>query len=175
MSNATREEKKKKVIAALNRSKSMELQAIHQYMYQHYQLDDMDFGELAANMKLIAIDEMRHAEAMAERIKELGGDPTMELAGPVVKGQGIEEIYAFNVEQEDEAMEVYNGLLQTCLDNGDSTSAKLYEFIIEHEQEHYNYFDNIREHIETLGAAYLSRIAGTPADTGPGKGFSYKG
>jgi bacterioferritin len=62
----------------------MELQAIHQYMNQHYSLDDMDYGDLAVKVKLIAIDEMRHAEMFAERIKELGGEPTAEPAEKVV-------------------------------------------------------------------------------------------
>ena len=64
-----RESRKAKVIEVLNKARAMELFAIHQYMNQHYNLDDMDYGELAANMKLIAIDEMRHAENFAERIK----------------------------------------------------------------------------------------------------------
>ena len=55
----------------MNKARAMELQAISQYMNQHYNLDDMDYGELAKNIKLIAIDEMRHAE----RIKELEGEP----------------------------------------------------------------------------------------------------
>lgn len=169
----SREEKKKKVIDVLNRAKSMELQAIHQYMHQHYILDDKDYGELAANVKLISIDEMRHAEAMAERIMELGGEPTSELAGPVVKGQKVEEIFPFNAEQEEEAIDAYSQFLKVCTDNGDSITAKLFEMIIDHEQEHYNYFDSIDDHIKTLGSSYLSRIAGTPADTGPAKGFSF--
>ena len=87
MAKLSREERKKKVIEVLNKARAMELQAIHQYMNQHYNLDDMDYGELAAKVKLIAIDEMRHAEMFAERIKELGGEPTTELAGKVAKGQ----------------------------------------------------------------------------------------
>lgn len=63
--------------------------------------------------------------------------------------------------------------LNVCRENGDSITAKLFEMIIEHEQEHYNYFDSIDDHIKTLGATYLSRIAGTPASTGPAKGFAF--
>jgi len=173
MSKQERKQKKINVIEVLNKAKSLELQAIHQYMYQHYNLDDKDYGELAAKMKLISIDEMRHAEAFAERIKELGGDPTMVAAGPVTKGQDVEQIYAFDSEQEDETIDIYNGFLKVCLDNGDSTSAKLFEDIINHEQIHFNYFDNILDHLRDLGAAYLSQIAGTPSDTGPKKGFAY--
>lgn len=44
-----RETRKANVVEALNKARSMELHAIHQYMNQHYNLDDMDYGELAAN------------------------------------------------------------------------------------------------------------------------------
>lgn len=173
MTKQERAEKKKNVIEVLNKAKSMELQAIHQYMYQHYLLDDKDYGELAAKMKLIAIDEMRHAEAFAERVLELGGDPNMKLAGPVTKGQDVNEIFSFDADREDEAMDEYNKFHKICLENDDSTSAKLFEMIIEHEQTHFNYFDGILEHLEDLGPAYLSQIAGTSSDTGPKKGFAY--
>ncbi len=169
---ADREARKANVVAALNKARSMELHAIHQYMNQHYNLDNMDYGELAANMKLIAIDEMRHCEMFAERIKELGGEPTTELAGKVVKGQDVKAIYTSDVESEDDTIFEYNDLRKVCVDNGDILTAKLFETIIEEEQAHMNYFDNISGHIETLGDTFLSKIAGTPSSTGgTTKGF----
>jgi bacterioferritin len=168
----TREAKKKNVVEVLNRARSMELKAIHQYMNQHYNLDDMDYGDLAAKMKLIAIDEMRHAEMFAERIKELGGEPTADSAGKIDKAQKVDVIFPFDAELEDDAIDAYNQFLLICRENGDSTSMKLFETIIDEEQIHYNYFDNVADHIKKLGPAYLSQIAGTPADTGgPSKGF----
>lgn len=86
---ANKKTRKEKVIEVLNKARSMELFAIHQYMNQHYNLSDKDYGELAANMKLIAIDEMRHAEDFAERIKELGGEPTAQKDGSVKGGQAV--------------------------------------------------------------------------------------
>jgi bacterioferritin len=62
-------------------------------MNQHYGLDGMDYGELARDMKLIAIDEMRHAEHFAERIKALDGEPTTDLAAKVVKAQDVRAIF----------------------------------------------------------------------------------
>ncbi|HQO03461.1 MAG TPA: bacterioferritin [Spirochaetota bacterium] len=169
---SSREERKQKVIEALNKARAMELQAIHQYMNQHYNLADIDYGELAANIKLIAIDEMRHAEMFAERIKELGGEPTTDPADKVTKGQPVETIYPFDAKLEDDTIDIYNQFLLVCRENGDSTTMKVFETIIDEEQEHFNYFDNVREHIEKLGASYLARIAGTPADSGPpSKGF----
>ena len=172
MAKDTKQAAKQKVIEVLNKARSMELQAIHQYMNQHYNLADMDYGTLAANLKLIGIDEMRHAEMFAERIKELGGEPTTESAGKVEKGQKVEIIFPFDAGLEDDTMDVYNTFAQVCRESGDSISMKLFETIIDEEQIHYNYFDNVGEHIRTLGSAYLSQIAGTPADTGgPAKGF----
>jgi bacterioferritin len=168
----SREQRKKKVVEVLNKARSMELHAIHQYMNQHYNLDDMDYGELAAKIKLIAIDEMRHAEMFAERIKELGGEPTTEPAAKVEKGQKLEAVFPFDAGLEDDTMDVYNRFILVCRENGDSTSMKLFETIVDEEQTHYNYFDNVNEHIQKLGPAYLAQIAGTPADTGaPSKGF----
>ncbi len=175
MSQGSREERKNRVIEALNRARAMELHAIYQYMNQHYSLDDMDFGEFAANIKLIAIDEMRHAEMFAERIKELGGEPVTEPADRVTKGQEVKEVFPFDAKLEDDTVDVYNQFLKTCADNGDSISMKLFETIIEEEQEHFNYFDNVNNHITSLGASYLAKVAGTPSETGPAsKGFVTK-
>ena len=163
---------KQKVVDVLNQARAMELHAIHQYMNQHYSLDDMDYGELAANVKLIAIDEMRHAEMFAERIKELGGEPTTEKSAKVEREQPVEVIFPFDSGLEDDTVITYNQFLQVCRDNGDSISAKLFETITDEEQLHFNYFDNVTDHVKNLGASYLARIAGTPADTGgPARGF----
>jgi bacterioferritin len=55
---------------------------------------------------------------------------------------------------------------------GDNISAKLFDAIIDEEQEHMNHFDNVAGHIEQLGDTYLSKIAGTSASTGgTTKGF----
>ena len=166
MSEKTRQERRNNVIGVLNKARAMELQAIYQYMNQHYNLDDMDFGEFAAKIKLIAIDEMRHAEMFAERIKELGGEPVTEPAGKVKKGQEVEDIFPFDAREEDTAITAYNQFLSVCQENSDSISVKLFETIIDDEQLHFNYFDNIKSHIEKLGNAYLARIAGTPSSSG---------
>ncbi|WP_461210245.1 bacterioferritin [Desulfocurvus sp. DL9XJH121] len=171
-----KEQRRQKVIEVLNQARAMELQAITQYMNQHYALDDMDYGELARDMKLIAIDEMRHAEQFAERIKELGGEPTTDPAGGVVKGQAVEVIFTFDSGLEDDTIDAYNQFLQTCRDMGDNVSVKLFEAIIDEEQAHFNHFDNTSGHIQNLGATYLSKIAGTSASTGGStKGFVLQG
>ncbi|MGD8942749.1 MAG: ferritin-like domain-containing protein, partial [Desulfobacterales bacterium] len=143
MGKSSREKRTQKVIDVLNKARAMELQAIHQYMNQHYNLDDLDYGELAAKLKLIAIDEMRHAETFAERVKELGGEPVTGHDGTVKKGQAVEGVFPFDANLEDHTIEVYNEFLLVCRENGDSISMKIFEEIIDEEQLHYNYFDNV--------------------------------
>jgi bacterioferritin len=154
------------VVEALNKARAMELQAIHQYMNQHYNLDHMDYGDIAAKVKLIAIDEMRHAEMFADRIKELDGEPTTAIAGKVETGPKVEAGFPFDAVLEDDTMAVYNQFLLVCRENGDGISVKLFETIIDEEQIHFNYFDNVNAHIEKLGQVYLAQIAGTPSSTG---------
>ena len=176
MAQASKEQRRKKVIEVLNKARAMELQAIYQYMNQHYGLDDMDYGELAGKMKLIAIDEMRHAEMFAERVKELGGEPVAGHDGKIVRGQKVEKVFTFDAALEDDTIDKYNQFLLVCRDNGDSVSMKIFEDIIEEEQLHYNYFDNIDGHIKQLGDTYLAKIAGTPSSTGLGpSGFAVSG
>lgn len=166
MAQTNRKQKKEKVIEVLNKARAMELYAIIQYMNQHYNLDNSDYGELAANVKLIAIDEMRHAEMFAERIKELGGEPTTEPSGKSEKRQNVQTIFSFDAKLEDDTIDTYNQFLLSCRENGDSTSVKMFETIIDEEQIHFNYFDNVHSHIEELGDTYLAKIAGTPSATG---------
>ena len=176
MEQASKEARRQKVIEVLNKARAMELHAIHQYMNQHYNLDDMDYGELAAKIKLIAIDEMRHAEMFAERVKELGGEPVTEHTEKVSKGQKVQAIFPHDATLEDDTIDIYNQFLLVCRDNGDSVSMKIFEDIIAEEQIHYNYFDNINSHIEKLGDTYLAKIAGTPSSTGLGpSGFVVSG
>ena len=173
MAKKDKMERREKVIDVLNKARAMELLAISQYMNQHYNLDDMDYGELAGKVKLIAIDEMRHAEMFAERIKELGGEPVSEPDGKVSKGQKVDEAFSFDANLEDHTIDTYNQFLLVCRENGDSVSMKLFEEIIDEEQAHYNYFDNVNEHISDLGATYLAKIAGTSSATGlTPKGFA---
>ena len=176
MDKASKQKRREKVITVLNQARAMELQAIHQYMNQHYNLDDMDYGEFAGKLKLIAIDEMRHAETFAERVKELGGEPVTGHDGKIIKGQSANEIFPFDAEEEDNAIDAYNQFALVCRENGDSISMKIFEEIIDEEQIHFNYFDNVHSHIEKLGDTYLAKIAGTSSATGLGpSGFTVTG
>jgi len=167
----SKEMRRSNVINVLNKARSMELHAIHQYMNQHYNLDNLDYGDLAAKVKLIAIDEMRHAEMFAERIEELKDQPTCELISPVIKGQSVDDIYPHDMDLETNTIEEYNRFLQICRDNNDNVSANLFEKIVDEEQIHLNYFENVDDHLKELRDSFLAKIAGTPSESDTPHGF----
>lgn len=166
MVEISRQKQKENAVMVLNNARSHELHAIYQYMNQHYNLENMDYGDWAAKVKLIAVDEMRHAEMFADRIKELGGEPTSDPAAQTQKGQKVEVVFRFDADLEDATIASYNDYARICKENGDHISSKLFEAIMEEEQIHYNYFENVDTHIKNLDGTYLAQIAGTPSATG---------
>ena len=160
-----------KVIDALNTARGMELQAISQYMVQHYTLDEMDYGKLCAYQKLIAIDEMRHAEKFAERVKELGGAPNCEKAGPIEQPQELKQIYPFDIGMESDTIEVYDKFAKLCHECGDATTASIFEDVIREEEIHLGYYQQTANHIDKLGDAFLAKYAATSKHSGPVKSF----
>jgi bacterioferritin len=149
-----------KVIDLLNKARSRELTAITQYMAQHYELEDQDFGKLATKLKEIAIQEMKHAEKLAERILFLKGEPTSKPDAVAKKGQKIQEMLTTDIALEGQAIKIYNEASLTCASEKDQISKELFEELLKDEEDHFNYFENVKDHIDKLGAAYLSTLVG---------------
>ncbi|MBM4351874.1 MAG: bacterioferritin [Deltaproteobacteria bacterium] len=150
----------KKVIDLLNAARSREITAITQYMAQHYELEDQDLGKLASKFKEIAIAEMKHAEKLAERILFLKGEPTSKPDSVAKKGQGIIEMLKTNIGLEGTAMKMYNDASVVCAAEKDQISKEIFEELLKDEEEHFNYFENVKDHIDKLGAAYLATLVG---------------
>lgn len=150
----------KKVIDLLNEARSRELTAISQYMAQHYELEDQDFGKLASKLKEIGIQEMKHAEKLAERILYLKGEPTSKPDGVAKKGQAIADMLATDIALETQAIEMYNNASVICAAEKDQISKEVFEELLKDEEEHLNIFENIKNHVDKMGAAYLATLTG---------------
>jgi bacterioferritin len=150
----------KKVIDLLNQARSRELTAISQYMAQHYELEDQDFGKLASKLKEIAIQEMKHAEKLAERILFLNGEPTSKPDGLPKKGQKIQDMLTVDMGLETQAIKMYNDASVVCAAEKDQISKELFEELLKDEEDHLNIFENIKDHVEKLGQAYLATLTG---------------
>jgi bacterioferritin len=150
----------KKVIDLLNAARSRELSAITQYMAHHYELEDQDFGKLAKKMKEIAIQEMKHAEALAERILFLKGEPTSKPDAVAKKGQSIAEMLKTDIALESAAIKMYNEAAVVCAQEKDQISKQLFEKLLGEEEAHLNDFESIKDHLDKMGNAYLATLAG---------------
>jgi bacterioferritin len=149
---------KEKVIDALNAARGRELHAILQYMSAHYELEDQQYGKLAKVMKEIAIEEMKHAEALAERILFIGGTPIYKPDALPKKGLDIAGILKLSAELEEQAVAMYNKSIQLCRSEGDDGSKEVFDKLLADEEKHFDTFDTMLDHVQKLGAAYLATL-----------------
>jgi bacterioferritin len=158
-----------KSIELLNTAIADELAAIHQYMYFHFHLDDLGYAPLANLLKMTAIQEMQHAEMIAERILFLGGEVEMTV------GHAVEKILEANAmlekakELEQESIVTYNKFAIECAQNADSASKKLFEDLVAAEEGHWDQFDRQSDFVKRFGESYLalqSFQAGPPPEGG---------
>ncbi len=147
---------KSKSIAMLNDAVADELQAVHQYMYFHFHLDDQGLGPLASLFKRIAIQEMGHVEHLAERILFLNGDVDMKLAGPVEQIREPEGILAKAAQMEEQSAKDYNQMALACSANADAASKQIFEQLVNDEEGHFDIFDQQMENIRKFGPNYLA-------------------
>jgi len=143
-------------IALLNKGVADELQAVHQYMYWHFHLDDQGFGPLAAMFKRIAIMEMGHVERLADRILFLKGDVKMVAAGTVEPITDAQKILAKAAAMEQAAVTSYNQFALQCSENADAASKQLFEALVNDEEGHFDEFDKQFDNIKRFGPSYLA-------------------
>ena len=143
-------------ITLLNQGVADELQAVHQYMYWHFHLDDQGFGPLSLLFRRIAIEEMRHVERLAERILFLKGDVEMVAAGPVAKITEPEEILAKAAEMEQAAVAFYNEAAIKSGQNADAATKQIFEAQVADEEGHFAQFDKQLDNIKRFGPNYLA-------------------
>ena len=147
---------KQKSIDLLNKAVGDELQAVHQYMYFHFHLDDQGYAPLATLFKRIAIEEMGHIERLAERILFLKGDVEMTPAGPVEKITEAQQMVAKAAEMEDQSAADYNKAALECSANADSQSKMMFESLVADEERHFDEFDTQLDHLKNYGPNYLA-------------------
>ncbi len=145
-----------KSIALLNKSIADELQAVHQYMYWHFHLDDQGFAPLSLLLKRTAIMEMTHVELVADRVLFLEGDVEMVVAGPVEKTTDPQAILARAAALEQAAVRRYNEFALACSENADAVSAQLFEKLVAAEEGHFDEFDKQLDNIKRFGPSYLA-------------------
>jgi len=145
-----------KSIELLNKAAADELQAIHQYMYFHFHLDDQGFDLLAGLFKRTAIEEMMHVEKLAERILFLKGDVDMTPAGKVQQIKDVKSMLELARKMEESSAKEYNIWANECSANADAISKQIFEGLVADEERHYNQYDDELDNIARFGSNYLA-------------------
>ena len=95
----------------LNESIARELQVSIQYMWQHVQWSGVKGFAVKDELKSIAITEMKHAEAIAERLAYLGGKSTTKPA-PIFVGEKLKQMLEQDTKDEEEHHDTFTSLLE---------------------------------------------------------------
>lgn len=132
---AKNEEGRKKIIDALNVDRAYELSAIIQYMGHHYEGEGMESPAVLGIFKSTAMDEMKHAEKLAERIVYLGGVPVQKPT-EVKRGGDLKSMITEDLEAENGAIDRYKKHIALCAELGDTTTRLMLEEILSEEEGH---------------------------------------
>jgi bacterioferritin len=136
-------------IDLLNQAVARELQVSIQYMLQHAKMEKLIRRTLSENILLdkttydavgkflreFAIQEMKHAAAVMERIYYLGGTATTK-ANRVNVGNSISEFARNGVKAEEEALALYRKIIDSTGRVGDVETRELFEKIYGEEEKH---------------------------------------
>ncbi|MCW2557792.1 MAG: bacterioferritin [Mycobacterium sp.] len=144
------------VIKLLNEQLTSELTAINQYFLHSKMQDNWGFTELAAHTRAESFDEMRHAEAITDRILILDGLPNYQRLFSLRVGQTLREQFEADLEIENEVLTRLKPAILFCREKQDSTTANLFESIIADEEQHVDYLETQLELMDKLGVELYS-------------------
>ena len=153
-----------KVIEILNETLKNELTAINQYWLHYRMLDNWGVKRLADYERHESIDEMKHADRLADRILFLDGLPNFQLLGRLRVGETVEEILRADLELEREAAEQLRGAVAHCEKVRDFVSRELFESILESEESHIDFLETQFELIDRMGLENYVQLQAKPAE-----------
>ena len=91
-----------------------------------------------------AIGEMKHAEAIAERLNYLGGIPTTKPT-PIFLGTTLQEMIETDKKDEETAITMYKKIIDVARKQGDETTELLFREILSDEEDHHGLFSSLIE------------------------------
>ncbi|MEH6660887.1 MAG: bacterioferritin [Parasphingorhabdus sp.] len=153
-----------KVIEFLNEALKNELTAINQYWLHYRMLDNWGVTKLAEFERHESIDEMKHADKLAERIFFLDGLPNFQLLGRLKIGETVEEILKADLELEYEALPMLKDAIEHCESIRDYVSRDLFAEILESEEDHVDSLEQQFDMIERMGIENYIQLQSKPVE-----------
>ena len=147
-----------KVIEQLNLALSSELTASVQYMTQSEMCHNWGYKRLGDLTKVRAIEEMKHAEGLIERIIFLDSIPTVDVGLKPQLGSKVQQQLEIDLKDELDAVRQYNQAVKICVEAKDDGSKALFERMIQDEERHVDYLEAQLHSIKEMGIGnYLSQ------------------
>ncbi len=153
-----------KVIELLNEALKNELTATNQYWLHYRMLDNMGAKKLASFERAESIDEMKHADRLAERILFLEGLPNFQMLGRLRVGENVEEILRADLDLEREAVTQLKGAIAHAESVHDYVSRDLFSDILENEEAHVDMLEQQFDMIEQMGLQNYVQLQSKPAE-----------
>ena len=155
-----------KVIEFLNKALTNELTAINQYWLHYRVLADWGVTKLAEYERHESIDEMKHADVLAERILFLNGLPNFQAIHKLKVGETVEEILKADLAVEMEAIPLLKDAIAYCEEVRDYTTREIFERILESEEEHVDFLETQFDMIARMGLENYVQLNSKPAGEG---------
>jgi bacterioferritin len=139
------------ILSILNDLLTNELTAINQYFIHAKMCKNWGFLRLASKIHAESIDEMKHADAVIERILFLEGIPNLQKLNKLHVGQTVKEQLESDLQLEYAAIKFLNDGLEAARKAGDNGSEDLMRRILVGEEEHTDWLEAQLELIKQVG------------------------
>jgi len=144
---------REKVVAVLNEALATEIVCVLRYKRHYYMANGIHANAVAAEFLEHANDEQAHADQIAERITQIGGEPDFNPEGlamrshsEYIEGSSLMDMIREDLVAERIAIESYGEIIR-FLGDRDITSRRLMEQILAVEEEH---ADDLKNLLATL-------------------------
>lgn len=153
-----------KIIGRLNEVLTNELTAIDQYFLHAKMFDHWGLARLAGYERKASIDEMKHADSLAERILFLEGLPNLQDLHKLLVGENVQEALGCDLKLEMAAHSVLKTAIADAEACGDYVSRDLFRQILASEEEHIDWLETQLELIAKIGIENYQQSQMTPTD-----------